>query len=148
VVHWDASAAAKKPTAVRQNLDLIVDGGQLVSGLDNNAGERWGHTVGNELFVWRSGVGVDAKGRILYVASEGLSVATLAALLQRAGAVRAMELDINHAWVSFNVFHHDASGAMSGTKLLDGMSKPASRYLSPDARDFIAVLARKPVGGR
>ena len=148
VVPWSASAAAKKPTAVRQNLDLIVDGGQLVAGLDNNAGERWGHTVGNELFVWRSGVGVDAQGRILYVASEGLSVATLAALLQRAGAVRAMELDINHAWVSFNVFHHDASGAISGTKLLDGMSKPASRYLGPDTRDFVAVLARKTAGAR
>jgi hypothetical protein len=146
VVSWTSQIAATAPPAVRQNLDLIVDGGQPVDGLDDNSGNRWGHTVGNKLFVWRSGVGIDAQGRVLYVASEGLSVRTLAALLQRAGAVRAMELDINHSWVSFNAFHHDASGSLTGTKLLDGMSKPASRYLNPDTRDFVAVIARTKTG--
>ena len=142
VVSWTAAAAAARPTAVRQNLDLLVDGGQLVSGLDDNTGDRWGHTVGNKLLVWRSGLGIDANGRVLYVAWSGLSVRTLATLLQRAGAVRAMELDINHAWVSFNAFHHTTTASMVGTKLLDGMSKPASRYLGPDSRDFIAVVSR------
>ena len=74
VVAWN-TATPQAPVAVRQNLDLIVDGGQLVPGLDDNSGNRWGLTVGNKLFVWRSGVGIDAQGRILYVASEGLSVA-------------------------------------------------------------------------
>ncbi len=141
VAAWSGPIAASAPVAVRQNLDLIVDGGQLVGGLDDNTGNRWGHTVGNKLFVWRSGVAIDAQGRVLYVASEGLSVRTLAALLQRAGAVRAMELDINHSWVSFNAFHHEASGSLTGTKLLEDMSKSATRYLHPDTRDFVAVIA-------
>jgi len=145
IAQWGRDASmANRPVAVRQNLDLIVDGGQLVSGLDDNAGNRWGKTVGNALYVWRSGIGIDATGRILYVASEGLTVKTLAALLQRAGAVRAMELDINHSWVSFNTFHH-GSGGVQGNKLLDGMKKSANRYLGPDSRDFIGVVARQPL---
>jgi hypothetical protein len=146
VAQWGRDAhLTKDVVAVRQNLALIVDNGQLVPGLDNDSDNRWGLTVGNKLFVWRSGVGVDAAGNLLYVAGDGLSVHTLADLLQRAGAVRAMELDINHSWVSFNVFPHDAQGqvlASQATKLLDGMKKPATRYLSPDDRDFFAVLAR------
>ena len=54
-----------------------------------------------------------------------------------------MELDINHSWVSFNAFHHAGSGSLAGSKLLSGMSKPATRYLNPDTRDFVAVLARR-----
>lgn len=131
------------PIAVRQNLDLIVEHGTLTPGLDDNTGDRWGHTVGNRLYVWRSGLGIDAQGRILYAASSGLTVSTLARLLQRAGAVNAMELDINHSWVSFNTFHHPGNGNVSGTKLLTGMSKPADRYLHADSRDFFAVLSRR-----
>ncbi|MCU1391765.1 MAG: hypothetical protein JWM34_193 [Ilumatobacteraceae bacterium] len=124
---------------------VSVDG-RLVDGLDDNTGNRWGRMVGDTLFVWRSGVGIDAQGRILSVASEGLRVRTLAALLQRAGAVRAMELDINHSWVTFNAFHHDTNGQPTGTKLLTGMSKSSSRHLSADTRDFVAVVARSAVG--
>ena len=102
--------------------------------------------MGNALYVWRSGMGVDAKGRIIYVASKGLTVKTLAALLQRAGAVRAMELDINYSWVTFNSFHHNGDGTISGTKLLNNMKKSANRYLTPDARDYFAVIARAPIG--
>jgi hypothetical protein len=146
IAQWGRDVSATdNPVAVRQNLDLIVDAGKLAPGLKDNAGDRWGKTVGNELYVWRSGVGIDANGRVLYAASAGLSVESLAGLLQRAGAVRAMELDINHSWVSFNAFLHDPSGQIRGTKLLDGMSKPASRFLGPDSRDFIAVVARGPL---
>jgi hypothetical protein len=139
-------SAANHPVALRQNLDLIVDGGNLVDGLDSNVGNRWGRTVGNALYVWRSGIGIDAHGRVLYVASKGLTVKTLAALLQRAGAVRAMELDINYSWVSFNSFHHNPDGSLTGTKLLSNMKKSANRYLSNDARDHFLVIARSPLG--
>ena len=142
VVSWPPAGDPGKFVAVRQNLDLIVDNGQLVSGLDDNTGDRWGQTVGNKLFVWRSGVGIDAAGRVLYVASAGLSVRTLAALLQRAGAVRGMELDINHAWVSFNAYQHVDAGHVTGSKLLPGMAKPGNRYLTSDIRDFLMITAR------
>src|SRR5450756_2230415 len=54
--------------AVRQNLALLVDGGQVVPGIADNTGNRWGATLGNKLYVARSGLGVTATGQLVYVA--------------------------------------------------------------------------------
>ena len=138
--HMDDTVAA-----VRQNLALIVDNGSPVDGLDQNDRHRWGHTLGNKVFVWRSGVGIRPDGTLVYVASNALSVQSLAALFRDAGCVRAMELDINPEWVTFNLYQHsDPSDptALSGTKLLPDMRRSADRYLGPDSRDFVAVLSR------
>jgi hypothetical protein len=71
-------------------------------------------------------------------------VRSLAVLLARAGCVRAMELDINFDWVTFNLYRHAPDRSIgSATKLLDGMRWPATRYLSPDSRDFVALYARR-----
>lgn len=131
-------------TAVRQNLDLVVDGGALVPGLDSNAGNRWGATLGNRLYVWRSGIGVTRDGALVYVAGPVLSVATLADTLRRAGAVRAMELDINREWTTF-ISYRPAPGTPAGVepaKLLPAMSRSSTRYLTPDSRDFLAAVLR------
>jgi len=137
--HLDANVAA-----VRQNLALILDGGQPVPGIDQNDHHRWGRTLGNRVFVWRSGVGIRPDGTLVYAASNGLTVQTLAEMLQAAGCVRAMELDINPEWVTFNLFTHpDAdTSVMTATKLLPDMRRPAERFLGPDSRDFVAVLTR------
>jgi hypothetical protein len=51
-----------------------------------------------------------------------------------------MELDINSYWVSF--ISYGAPGAQDPTKLLEGMERPAIRYLEPDDRDFFALYSR------
>jgi hypothetical protein len=122
----------------RQNLPLIVDGGQLNPNLGD--GPRWGATLGNAVRVWRSGVGVDAHGNILYAAADQQTAASLAQILQHAGAVRAMELDINSEWVTFNFF--SSAWTRGATKLLPDMARDSARYLTPDDRDFFAVYAR------
>ena len=43
--------------SVRQNLDLLVDHGKPVPGLNANDTTQWGYTLGNQVYVWRSGVG-------------------------------------------------------------------------------------------
>ena len=128
---------------VRQNLSPLVDNGQLVPGLASDSNRKWGATLGNNLFVWRSGVGTDASGGLVYVAGPGLSVESLAILLQRAGAVRAMELDINTAWTSAFTFEQYgiAPTFVRGRKLLDSMSRSEDRYLVPGERDFFALFA-------
>jgi hypothetical protein len=128
---------------VRQNLSLLVDNGQVPPGVgsDNSV---WGGTVGGNVFVWRSGVGVDAHGALIYVAGPGLSVLSLAILLQRAGAVRAMELDINSEWVSAYTFQQTDPVnpyAVDGVKLLPAMQRTNDRYLVPGERDFFALFA-------
>ncbi|MBV8955211.1 MAG: phosphodiester glycosidase family protein [Solirubrobacterales bacterium] len=123
----------------RQNLPLIVSGGQLNPALSD--GSQWGATLGNAVRVWRSGVGIDARGNLLYAAASDQTATSLAQILQRAGAVRAMELDINSAWVTLNFY--GAPGAGAPQKLLPNMPRDATRYLSPDDRDFFAVYARR-----
>jgi hypothetical protein len=123
----------------RQNLPLIVSGGRLSPSLSD--GPEWGATLGNAVRVWRSAVGVDAHGNLLYAAADLQTAGSIAQVLQRAGAVRAMELDINSEWVTFNFF--GGWGASYPKKLLPDMTRDATRYLSPDDRDFFAVYARR-----
>lgn len=131
--------------AVRQNLSLIVDQGRPVANLATDDFHRWGATLGNNVLVWRSGVGVTATGAIVYAGGPGLSIQSLADVLVRAGARRAMELDINTQWVSFYSFA-PAPGAPAspgnGSKLLAEMDEPTSRYFQLSSRDFVAMFAR------
>jgi hypothetical protein len=123
----------------RQNLPLIVSGGRLSPNLTD--GPEWGATLGNAVRVWRSGVGIDARGNLLYAAAGAQTATSLARILQRAGAVRAMELDINYEWTTFNFYR--SHNALEPQKLLPAMSRSATRYLTPDDRDFFAVYARR-----
>ena len=130
--------------AVRQNLRLIVDGGHPVQGLTADTSNTWGATFGNTVLAWRSAVGVTKDGALLFGAGDGLSAITLASIMQRAGAVRAMEMDINHVWVTFDTYTshpHSQYGATSEA-LLPGMWYHPDRYLRLDERDFIAMFAR------
>ena len=131
---------------VRQNLDLIVDGGQPVPGLQANDPAKWGWTLGNKVLVWRSGVGQTANGALVYVAGPGLSVGGLAGLLARAGAVRAMELDINTDWVDFFTYAPGPPGSPAGDlsvkKLLVDMYPSTNNYLSASSRDGVAFFSR------
>jgi hypothetical protein len=122
----------------RQNLPLIVTGGQLNPNLSD--GPQWGATLGNAIRVWRSGVGIDAHGNLIYAAADAQTAQSLAQILQHAGAVRAMELDINSEWVTFNFYGTWSAG--SAQKLLPDMTRDPTRYLTPDDRDFFAVYAR------
>ena len=130
-------------TAVRQNLGLIVDGGSLVPGLADGNSSQWGGTVGNKIYVWRSGVGVDAHGNLIYAAGPGLNVETLAEIMRRAGCVRAMELDINSWWVSLAEYSPDGHGGLQPTNLLPSMVRSPSRYLTQGTRDFIEIDVRR-----
>ena len=86
---------------VRQNLKLIVDQGAVPTAVDQNVEGQWGTTLGGGYYVWRSGIGITRDGRVVWVYGPALSVRTLADLLQRAGAVEGMQMDINPAWMSY-----------------------------------------------
>lgn len=139
VISWHGGPSVP-PTVVfaRQNLPLIVEAGRLSPQLNDSA--EWGATVGNAVQVWRSGIGIDSHGNLLYAAADYQTVGSLARILQHAGAVRAMELDINSYWISFDTYA--APGGLQPSKLLSETERPATRYLSPDDRDFFAVFGR------
>jgi hypothetical protein len=127
----------------RQNLPLIVDNGKPNPNL--NDGTQWGATLGNAVLVWRSAVGVDRHGNLIYAAANYRTVESLAEMMIHLGAVRAMQLDINAEWPSFITY--GAWGAQQPAKLVPNYQQTARRYLSPDDRDFFAVYAPSAAGG-
>jgi Phosphodiester glycosidase len=139
IVSWRSGPRAPSDLVyARQNLPLIVDHGRPNPNL--SSGPEWGATLGNAIQVWRSAVGIDRHGNLIYAAADYQTVGSLAAIMRRAGAVRAMELDINSYWTSFITYRHP--GARDPANLLPDMVRSPLRYLSPDDRDFFAVYAR------
>ena len=133
-------------TSVRQNLTLLVDGGRPVSGLSPTDTSLWGSTLGSVPKVSRSALGVTADGALVYVSGPSLDVVQLADLLVRAGAVRAMELDINPKWDTFTYYSPAAGTAASpasGTDLLPHMVGGTTRFFDPAwSRDFVTMSSR------
>ena len=80
---------------------------------------------------------------IAHSMGPALSVRTLAELLHRAGAVRAMELDINTEWVSFMTYDSIRDPINPpATKLLPEFRQNGGRCFNTDERNFVAVYSR------
>ena len=128
---------------VRQNLKLIVDHGRVPASVNQDVLGSWGATLGGGYYVWRSGLGITKDGRVIFVYGPALNVAELAGLLQRAGAVEALQLDINPYWMSFEYYKADGHRSdPTPANLLPTQQQTAYRYYSVYSRDFTAVYAR------
>lgn len=140
IVRWhQGSGAPQNVWFAKQNLPPIIYEGKLDPNLGD--GPEWGETVNNATRVWRSGLGIDAHGNLMYAAANYQTVESLAKVLKQAGAVRALELDINEDWTSF--ISYRGPGASSPHNLLPEMFRSPERYLTPDERDFFAVYLRE-----
>jgi Phosphodiester glycosidase len=124
----------------RQSLPLIIEDGRLNPALNDSS--QWGFTLGNAVRVWRTGVGIDRRGNLIYAAADDQTVITLARILQRAGAVRAMQLDINPEWPTLITYRH--RHGLQPSKVVPNVQQPATRYLVADDRDFFTVYQRLP----
>lgn len=141
IVDWHGGTSPGRRVAfARQSLPLIVENGRLSPALNDST--KWGFTLGNAVRVWRTGAGIDARGNLIYAAADFQTVSTLAEILKRAGAVRAMELDINPEWPTLITYRH--RHGLIPTKVVPNAQQPVTRYLVPDDRDFFAVYRRLP----
>src|SRR5580700_5799922 len=145
IVKWSGGPNPGPGVAwARQSLAPIVWNGQLNPELDDNPNSpQWGYTLGGVTRVWRTGVGIDRRGNLIYVAADGQTVITLAQILQHLGAVRAMEFDINPEWHTLITYTHGAHGLVP-TMVGPNPMQPPTRYLVPDDRDFFAVYRPLP----
>jgi hypothetical protein len=128
---------------VRQNLKLLVDHGQVAANANSDVMSNWGATLGGGYYVWRSGIGITKDGRVVYVYGSALNAQDLGQLLQRAGAVEGMQMDINPAWMKFD--YYQAKGSPSDptpVPLLPTQQPSPYSYYTPSTRDFTAVYAR------
>jgi hypothetical protein len=145
IVNWNGGPYVSPDVAwARQSLAPIVWDGKLNPQLNDNPNSpQWGYTLGGLTRVWRSGVGIDRHGNLIYVAADDQTVITLAKILQHAGAVRAMEFDINPEWHTLITYTHDTNGLVPTMIGSNPMQSP-NRYLVPDDRDFFAVYQPLP----
>ena len=132
--------------AVRQNLTLLVENGQPVSGLRTSDTSTWGVALNGVANTPRSGLGVTQDGALVYV-SGPMNIVDLAKLLVRAGAVRAMTLDMNPLWPVFATYAPATPSApatpANGKDLLATMVQGPARFFQVAyARDFITMSAR------
>ncbi|WP_042383278.1 phosphodiester glycosidase family protein [Streptacidiphilus melanogenes] len=127
---------------VRQCLVPLVRDGRITGDVYNGGTGTWGFDDGGNPAVARSGVGVDRNGDIVYVGGRLLTVQSLATLLQRAGAVTAMMLDINLSWPSFISYDATKNPHDPVPRNLVNFVRAATRYYDYSSRDFVAVYAR------
>ncbi|MBV9050467.1 MAG: hypothetical protein JOY58_19530 [Solirubrobacterales bacterium] len=127
----------------RQSLAPIVWNGRLNPQLDENPDSpQWGYTLGGVTRVWRTGVGIDRRGNLMYAAADDQTVITIAKILQHAGAVRAMEFDINPEWHTMVTYSH--RHGLDPREVGPNPNQASTRYLVPDDRDFFAVYEPLP----
>jgi hypothetical protein len=126
---------------VRQNLPyLLIDHGALTA--TDSVNSAWGATLGVSPIVARSGIGVDANGSVIVANSMHAIPRALATALRVAGAVTALETDINPYWVTLGATA-TPGGAMTGQ--VPGEWHPPTIFQTGWTRDFFVVVARNQV---
>jgi len=144
ILKWNGGPdAGDKVAWARQSLPPIIWNGKINP--DLNDGLDWGEAYppGGSPYVWRTGVGLDRHGNLMFVVASSQTVETLARVLKHAGAVRAMQFDINAFWHTLITYAHTKHGLVP-TMVEPQANHTAYRYLTPDDRDFFAVYRRLP----
>lgn len=135
------SADTASIEAMRQNGPLIVDNGGVTPNAINGGYALWGRTTTNSMYTWRSGVGITANGNLLYAVGPSLTAKTLGQALRDAGAVEAMQLDINAYWVRFVTFRPATPNGYQYESILNTLANGGYDYLHGYSKDFFYVTA-------
>jgi hypothetical protein len=142
---WGASgfpSAGFHPISYRQNLVAMVLHGALTPAALSANWHVWGSPLNYNPLTARTGLGVDAKGNLVYVATtQPVMPVQLARALVAAGAVTGMELDINPFWPIAGA----ASRAWHGPSGVFNVQVPGSQhnpsiYATGWQRDFFVAL--------
>ncbi len=127
----DVPAPGRTVSWARSNLTLLVDGGAPTPQAGNDG--NWGtplSSIGPN--TARTALGVDASGNWLFAVATSTHSWSLAHAMVAAGAVRAMELDINPWWPLLYSF-----AAGHDTALYNNPNHPGtSPYVTGYDRDF------------
>jgi hypothetical protein len=129
-------AAGAAVYSVRQCLPPLVAGGRPSPTVGDIS--AWGAVLGGGELTARSAVGIDARGDLLYAGSMSALPSDMARALVRAGAVTAMQFDINPEWVQADTASFPG-GPLSAA--VPSQNRPAGQYLTGWTRDYVTVLA-------
>lgn len=121
----------------RQNGPILIDQGLV----NQDASLTWGRSVSGGTRIWRSGVGLTANGDLIYAIGDSLDAQTLGTAMFQAGAVEAIELDVN-AWHAFFFTYELTPSGPVATKLDATIPGPSQLYLQPYGRDFMYLTLK------
>jgi hypothetical protein len=137
-----AAAQASQIDAVRQNGPLIVDQGKVTADVSQGGYSVWGRTTTQSMYTWRSGLGIDKRGDLIYAVGPSLTADTLAKALQAGGAVEGIQLDINAFWVRYVTFLPLPSGGYTSQSILNDLQNGGPQYLHGYNKDFFYLTMR------
>jgi hypothetical protein len=141
IVKYEGQNLGSNVSFVRQNCPMLIENGVIETQNDANR-TLWGRTITSSIYTWRSGIGITAKGNLIFAIGNSLVPSTLAAALASAGAVNAMQLDINPYWVRFNIFNNYSNGTYSHSTIMKGVVDGSYNYLNGYQKDFFYVTKK------
>ncbi len=142
IINYTGQDLGKDVVAIRQNGPMLMENSRDVSSSNAWNMQNWGLTTTNSMYTWRSGLGVTKDGDLVYAAGSSLVPETLAAALKAAGAVDAMQLDINPVWVRFVLFNSLGNGKYKYYSLTKDMVNGGEQYLYGYQKDFFYLLKK------
>ncbi|MDE3043246.1 MAG: hypothetical protein KGJ10_00265 [Acidobacteriota bacterium] len=154
--HWEMGVWGAKgfPTpgfgaiALRQNLAPLVQSGHLTGPALTSNWKFWGDPINENPLTARSGLGVDAQGNLIYVATmTGVLAPTLGKALIGAGAITAMQLDINPFWPTLGAAATPLHRPGAFSVFLPGELHNPAMYQTGWERDFFVALAEPATWG-
>ncbi len=141
MINYQGQLFNKNVIGIRQNGVFLVKNGQVTPFTENGA-DTWGRTTTNSMYTWRSGIGITRNGNLIYAVGNALIPQTLAKALQKAGAINAMQLDINPYWVRYILYDPIGNGNYSYYPLLKDMYNGGYAYLHGYNKDFFYVYKK------
>ena len=143
IMDYQGQALGDNVAFVRQNCPLLVDNGDVAAADPRNR-QLWGRLVTGtvDIYTWRSGIGITKEGNLLFAVGNNLTPITLANALKTAGAVNAIQLDINPIWVRFNLFNSIGNGKYASTTLTKDLQDGSRQYLNGYEKDFFYLYAK------
>jgi hypothetical protein len=144
IVNYTGQYLGSDVEFVRQNCPMLIQNGQIYAADQKNKA-LWGRTPSYDITTWRSGVGLNKMGNLLYAVGNSLTPETLAKALASAGAVDAIQLDINPYWVRFNIFDSSGGGQYQTSTLTKKIQDGSKQYLGGYTKDFFYLYKNSPL---
>lgn len=141
IVRYEGQNLGNDVVFARQNCPMLVENG-VVGPEDERNKKLWGRTLTSDITTWRTGLGITARGEMVFAIGNSLTPTTLANALKMAGAVDAMQLDINPFWVRFNTFDFSGPGTFVSKPPMKGVQDGTKDYLNGYEKDFFYVTKR------
>ena len=142
IVKYEGQNFGSDVIAMRQNGPMLIENSEIVTQSAEWNMQTWGLTTTNSMYTWRSGIGITQNGDLIYAAGPSLIPQTLAEALKAAGAVNAMQLDINSAWVRFIIYNLSNNHEYTYQPLLSSMVNGGEQYLNGYQKDFFYVYKK------